>query len=288
MKHTAVLLVAAVLAGLHPRAFAQPRTGLFAGGYAAADFDKSLGASANTTDFVRNSFIGRFDLQNKYYLANYDDWSVTLQSYIQFLWGGLKQRRAKLYAGSFDISLAFRHRLPFYHLYAQTAVFHVSTHYIDPIDAASIDEARDLQQIYIEVEDVNLIRVDIGQEEADYAWTVGTQPIRMNFFLLAEPKEMFASDAFTPYERRFYANALATVWRSENYRLALQLDTELEQRARYLVRITGSTNLGDTPHHDRIQLSLAYQGGIEPNHIVVVPQSGISREGLTLGASFYF
>ncbi|MFH1111447.1 MAG: hypothetical protein V1712_00030 [Patescibacteria group bacterium] len=263
-------------------------TEFLAGGQAWLNFRHRAFKVAGTSRFINESFVGDFSFEGQYALVKAPLWSLNLGFGIQNLYGGFQERRAIIYAVCYSIDLNWIYALWPDKLDLTLSAFHQSTHLADPIEPKTPAEILELSSITIDVEDVNLFRFGLTLKNHDNFWSGGLQPIRLKYFLFAEPREMFKSASYERYKRRLYFDAGYTGWRSSNHRLAIYLTGETEIDTRYTIKLQYSTKLQNDMRFDRWQIFLAYEGGMGKQTVAVTPYSGLTREWWFVGGKIFF
>ncbi len=234
--------------------------------------------------------FGTFSLGMDFGIVRGSRWEMRTAFEVQNLFGGFRDRHAKIYAGAYLINLHSRIWITPSQLYLFLGTIHLSTHRMDSLGIETPEDLARLEQINIDIEDVNVFRFGLGRETPDDHWAVGVQPWRMNYWLFTEPKYFFKHGAYSPYDRRGYLLLTRTLWRDDTHRISAALNAEFDRWSEkaYMVRLTYATRLGITQSLDHIQLSLGYEGGLEPNEVRARSFAGIAMNRVVLGARIIF
>lgn len=254
------------------------------------NFNRTMSLPAGTTRLLSDAFVGDFSVGVSTKMLSFDGWDLGFTFQFQNLYGGFQGNRAKLYTTDYLIEIPSRVWISDKNFYVGVSLFHRSSHQTDKIEISTREEAVDLARMSIDIEDVNFIRFSVGQEMYGYAWYVGLQPWRLNYFFFAEGKSAFERRSYVPYTQRMYGGALFTLWSDGKHRVAFGNVGDFESKSRYITQLRYSTRLGKTPLHDGIQIYLAFEGGggIQTNQILTTPYAGISAKRLFLGFAFSF
>lgn len=241
-----------------------------------------------TNYLLREVFVGDISMNGETDIARGPSWRVTATVKMQSVLGGFKNRRAKIYAVNYIVELAWRKRVwsdfPVFFL----SSFHQSTHLADPLPVSTLRDFQALRELNFEIADVNLLRIGFVEENGDDVWRALFQPLRMNYFLFAEPKYMFERNSYEEYEKRIYFYGFKTLWRNDAYRIGASAEGELEGRAHFVLQATFSARLAENPEWDKVHLFVAYEGGLRANHVRSTPYNGLSAERLSVGGRLMF
>lgn len=252
------------------------------------DFRHNFYLSPGSNYLLRDLLVGDFSFNGETAVASGSNWSVILTLKMHNIYGGFKDRRVKIYAINYIVELAWRKRLwrsgPLFFL----SSFHQSTHLADPLPLKTFQDFAAFRELNISIADLNLLRFGFVEENGDDVWQAIIQPIRLNYFLFAEPKYVFEENSYQSYEKRLYLSGFKTLWRDDTYRLGAGFEGELEGGAQYVVQIRLSARLAERPEWDKVQIFIAYEGGLAGNHIRATPYSGLSAERAMLGGRLFF
>lgn len=252
------------------------------------DIRHNVYAPPGTNYLLREVFVGDISMNGETDIARGPSWRITATVKMQSILGGFTNRRAKVYAVNYIVELAWRKRVwsgfPVFFL----STFHQSTHLADPLPVSTLRDFQALRELNFEIADVNLLRFGFVEEGGDDVWRALVQPIRMNYFLFAEPKFMFERESYEEYEKRLYLYGFTTLWRDDAYRIGASAEGELEGRAHFVFQATFSTRLAENPEWDKVQLFVAYEGGLRANHVRSTPYNGLSSERLMVGGRLLF
>ncbi|MDP3974886.1 MAG: hypothetical protein Q8P88_01195 [Candidatus Jorgensenbacteria bacterium] len=241
-----------------------------------------------TNHLLREIFVADATMNGEIDIAQGPSWRVTATFKMQNILGGFKERRAKVYAVNYIVELAWRKRIWAHGPWFYLSSFHQSTHLADPLP---IETARDViafRELSIDIADVNLLRLGFVSENGDDIWRAIFQPIRMTYFLFVEPKYMFEKGSYEEYGKRLYVYGFKTLWRDGQYRVGVSGEGELEGGTHYILQARVSARITDDPSWDKIQLFIAYEGGLHTNRVRSTPYNGLSAERLSIGGRLIF
>jgi len=269
-------------------ALAQEETSWFQNSRAWLTLRHTVSAPQMTSVVLRKVSTGDFILANELEVVGNKNWKLILNMSAQNLFGGIRNRRAKLYAVNYVVDLSWNYFLGNSGVAIYASSFHQSTHLADPLPINNPEELADWQKVRIEIEDINILRLGFVKKEGDRNWQILLQPIRLNYFLFAEPKEMFHKNSYAKYHKRFFLSGLETLWKDKDSRLAISLEGELESGASYILEARFSIHPAPRPSDDRAQFFLSYEGVSKTNQVRATPYNGVTASRISLGARFLF
>lgn len=241
-----------------------------------------------TSKVLREVSVGDFIFSGELDIATKRSWAVTLNISAQSLFGGIKNRRAKIYAVNYVVDLDWKYYLDNAGTALYVSSFHQSTHLADPLPINNLEEIADWQKVRVEIEDINILRLGLVAENENNAWQILLQPVRLNYFLFAEPREMFHKNSYAKYQKRLYLSGLATIWKNEQTRISVNLEGEMESGVCYVLEGVFSLHPGNRPSDDRAQFFLSYEGVSKTNQVRATPYNGVTVSRLSIGSRFLF